>query len=269
MTGNILIVDDDFKVLEILEKSLCNKGYEVSTANDGASALESYDASAPDIVVLDLMLPDMDGRDVLKAMRGKPGGENVTVLILSANSDADTRVDTISDGADDFLTKPFCLRELNTKVDRVLGRTAKTRAFEKTQGLLEDKIGEQEKNAVLANKELKKQILSMKTLFAVSQDLNRRFDIEELINGMALSLMGELQVSSMAFFDVKDDLDDSFTLQELKGFEKNRIDDLTIPRESDLARWVMVTSRPRKLARNGSGEWSLSVSYTHIRAHET
>ncbi len=256
MTGNILIVDDDFKVLEILEKSLSKKGHEVSTANDGASALESYEVTSPDIVVLDLMLPDMDGREVLRAMRNRPGGENVSVLILSANSDKDTRIDTISEGADDFLTKPFCLRELNTKIDRVLGRAAKTRAFEKTQALLEGKIDEQDKSAVLANRELKKQILSMKTLFAVSQDLNRRFDIEELINGMALSLMGELQVSSMAFFDLKDDLDEFFAIQEVKGFDKRRIDDLKIRRDSDIARWVMVTNRPRKLARNGSGKWS-------------
>ena len=251
MTGNILIVDDDSKILEILEESLSKKGHDVTTASDGAGALESYDASVPDVVV-----PDMDGREVLRAMRERPGGDSIPVLFLSANSDAEARVDTLDKGADDFLTKPFSLKELNTKIDRVLSRAEKTRALENSKSLLEGKIGESEKNAVLANRELKKQILSMKTLFAVSQDLNRRFDIEELINGMALSLMGELQVSSMGFFDLKDESDEFFTLRELKGFDKSRIEDLRISKDSELAKWVMVTSRPRKLARNGSGNWA-------------
>ncbi|UCG51958.1 MAG: response regulator [Candidatus Latescibacterota bacterium] len=256
MAGNILVVDDDTKVLEILGKSLSRKGHEVSLAADGTEALESYDENTPDIVVLDLMLPDMDGRDVLSAIRSRPGGDVVPVLFLSANSDLETRIDSLGGGADDFLVKPFSLRELNTKVERALGRCERTRSLEETRSELEDRIDEQEKNYVLINRELKRQILSMKTLFAVSGDLNRRLDLEELINGLALSLIGELQISSMAFFELRRESDNRFTLQGLKGFDRDRMADLRLDRDSEFTRWVQETSRPRKLARNGDLCWA-------------
>jgi len=255
MTGSILIVDDDAKVREILGKSLTQKGHEVRVASDGCGALLSCDKRVPDVVLLDLKLPDMDGRDVLKEIRSKPGGEFVPILFLSANSDLDTRVNTLDEGAEDFLVKPFSLRELNAKIDRVLGRCERTRSLEANKTELENRVGEQEKSAILVNRELKKQILSMKTLFAVSQDLNSRLDVEDLINGLALSLIGELQVASMAFFELKKDDDEYLTLRELKGFDKNRIADLRIPANGELVRWVKETTKPRKIARNGDSRW--------------
>jgi putative nucleotidyltransferase with HDIG domain len=256
MMGNILVVDDDEKVLEILQKSLGRRGYAVSVASDGNAALDCYDKGAPDVVVLDLMLPDMDGRDVFKAIRARPGGEHTPVLFVSADSNLETRVNSIDDGAEDFLTKPFSLRELNTKVDRALGRHCQTRSLEARHTELVSRIGEQEESYALINKELKKQILSMKTLFAVSQDLNRRVDLDELINGLALSLIGELQVSSMAFFHIRHEKNDYFGLQGLKGFDKNRISDLRIGTDHVFTAWAKETGKPRKIARNGDNSWA-------------
>jgi response regulator RpfG family c-di-GMP phosphodiesterase len=268
MTGSILIVDDDAKVLEILGKSLTQKGHDVRVASDARGALNFCDKRVPDVVVLDLMLPDMDGRDVLKAIRSKPGGEYVPVLFLSANSDPDTRVNTLDAGAEDFLVKPFSLKELNAKIDRALDRCEKTKSLEAKSAELENRVGEQEKNAVLANRELKKQILSMKTLFAVSQDLNGRLDLDDLINSLTLSLVGELQVSSMAFFEPKNEGDEYLTLHELKGFDRERIADLRIPVDGELVRWVSETSRPRKIARNGDPRWVMRLPDIRLAVFE-
>lgn len=256
MSGNVLIVDDDPKVLEILRETLSRKGHEVRLASDGRQALDSYDTRVPDVVVLDLMLPDMDGRDVLQAIRKKPGGEAVPVVFVSANSDADTRLNALGEGAEDFLVKPFSLREFNSKVERAVGWRKRAQTFETKRVELETRIGEQEENAVRVNKELKKQILSMKTLFAVSQDLNRRLDLEDLINGLALSLIGELQINSMAFFERDEDDAPRLVLRELKGFDKARIAGLEISADGALARWVLETARPRKIARNGDPRWA-------------
>jgi len=255
MSGSILIVDDDAKVREILGKSLTQKGHDVAVASDGRGALLSCDERVPDVVVLDLMLPDMDGRDVQREIRSRPGGESVPILFLSARSDLDTRADTLDGGAEDFLVKPFSLRELNAKIDRVLGRCERTRSLEADNTELENRVGKQEKSALLVNKELKKQILSMKTLFAVSQDLNSRLDLEGLINSLALSLVGELQVASMAFFELKKDDDEYLTLHELKGFDRKRIADLRIPSTGEFVRWVNELPKPRKIARNGDPHW--------------
>ena len=255
MAGNVLVVDDDPKVLEILEKSLSTKGHDVHLASTGGEALRSYDMCVPDVVVLDLMLPDMDGMALLNEIRSRSNGDAVPVLFLSANSDLDTRINALDEGADDFLVKPFSLKELNAKINKVLRRSAKTRLLEATRSRLENKVDQHKENYVLINKELKKQILSMKTLFAVSQDLNRRLDLDDMINGLALSLIGELQISSMAFFGLRRETDDHFTLQGLKGFDKERIADLELHRDCRLTEWVQETHRPRKLARNGDARW--------------
>jgi response regulator RpfG family c-di-GMP phosphodiesterase len=256
MPGNVLLVDDDAKVLEILRESLARKGHEVHLASDGRGALASYDERVPDVVVLDLMLPDMDGRDVLNAIRARPGGEAVPVLFVSANPDVDTRVNSLGEGAEDFLVKPFSLRELDFKVEKAVDRRKRTQSFEAERTELATRIGEQEKSAVRVNRELKKQILSMKTLFAVSQDLNRRLDLDDMIHGLALSLMGELQINSMAFFEREEDDATWLVLRELKGFGKARIAGLKVPADGALARWVQETSRPRKIARNGDPAWA-------------
>ena len=85
--NNILVVDDDLKVLEILQKSLKNKGHNVNIARDAEEALGHYKDCLPDMVVLDVVLPDMDGRDLLRIMRSVPGVEDIPALFLSANSD--------------------------------------------------------------------------------------------------------------------------------------------------------------------------------------
>jgi response regulator RpfG family c-di-GMP phosphodiesterase len=259
MPGNILIVDDDRRVLEILDKSLSRRGHDVELASDGKQALASCDSRIPDLVVLDLMLPDMDGRDVLKAIRARPGGEAIPVVFVSANSDLETRVNTLDEGAEDFLVKPFSLREINSKIDRVIGRHERDRSFEAKRTELETRITEQDKNTLLVNRELKKQILSMKTLYAVSQDLNRKLDLDDLINGLALSLIGELQINSMAFFERREEDAPHFVLRELKGFDKTRIGDLRVPVDCELSRWVEEASRPRKIARNGDSRWALRL----------
>lgn len=268
MPGNILIVDDDPKVRDILEKSLSHRGHEVRLAVDGKQALASCDTRIPDVVVLDLMLPDIDGRSVLKAIRARPGGEAVPVLFLSANSDLDTRAAILDEGAEDFLVKPFSLREINSKIDRVIGRRRRVKLIETQRTVLKTRINEQDKNADRVNKELKKQILSMKTLFAVSQDLNRRLDLDDLINGLALSLMGELQINSMAFFERRENGAARLALRELKGFDKARIGDLTVPVECELVRWLQETPRPRKIARTEDPRWASRLPDIRLAAFE-
>ena len=268
MTGSILIVDDDASVLDILAKSLASKGHSVRKAARGREALTCCDADIPDVVLLDLMLPDMDGRDVLRAIRAKPGGGAVPVLFLSANADPDTRVNALDEGAEDFLVKPFSLKELNAKIERVLDRNGTTREWEAEKSVLKNRIDLQEKNTAAINRELKRQILSMKTLFAASQDLNSRLDTEDLINGLALSLMGELQIASMAFFQRENEGNGHLTLHDLKGFDRNRLVGLKIPVENTFVRWASETPQPRKIARNGEEGWSRRLPDIRIAVFE-
>jgi response regulator RpfG family c-di-GMP phosphodiesterase len=248
MAGNILVVDDDPKVLEILEKTLRRKGHEVEIAHDAEEALGHYKLRMPDMVILDIVLPDMDGRDLLKIMRSVPGVDDVPALFVSANSDPETRVNALNCGADDFLVKPFSLQEFNAKVVKVLGSYESTRALVERTEELKSEVSKKRASNVQINRELKRQVLAMRTLFDVSQDLNRGLDLDEMINGFALTLIGELQTSAMALFTVKRECDDSFCLQGAKGMDRDRLSDLTLKTDSEFALWLKSDPRPQKLA---------------------
>jgi two-component system KDP operon response regulator KdpE len=116
----ILVVDDDQQILRTLRINLSARGYDVDTAADGADALRAARAHPPDLVVLDLGLPDMDGVDVIRALRGWSGAP---IIVLSGRSGSGDKVDALDAGADDYVTKPFGIDELLARIRAVTRRT--------------------------------------------------------------------------------------------------------------------------------------------------
>jgi DNA-binding response OmpR family regulator len=119
----ILVVDDDPKILKALDQALRKEGYEVSRAADGEEALHVARETDPDLIVLDIMLPKLDGFEVCAKLRAI---NNVPILILSARGEEMDKVVGFNVGADDYLTKPFRLSELVLRVRAILRRTAAT-----------------------------------------------------------------------------------------------------------------------------------------------
>jgi len=117
--NRILVVEDDLTLLETLEYNLAGEGYEVLTAADGLTALEVAREEQPDLVVLDLMLPRLDGFEVCRILRRET---SVPILMLTARADEVDRVVGLEVGADDYLTKPFSMRELLARVKALLRR---------------------------------------------------------------------------------------------------------------------------------------------------
>ncbi len=117
--GRVLVVDDDPTVAEVVAGYLDRAGYAVDRADDGPAALTRAAAHWPDLVVLDLMLPGMDGLEVCRRMRGHGP---VPVIMLTARGDEDDRILGLEVGADDYVTKPFSPRELVLRVESVLRR---------------------------------------------------------------------------------------------------------------------------------------------------
>jgi two-component system response regulator MprA len=116
----ILVVDDDPAVGSSLDRALRLEGYEVDTCADGTSALRALAVAAPDAVVLDLGLPDLDGLEVCRRLRAT--GDDTPVLILTARDAVDDRVHGLDAGADDYLVKPFALAELLARLRALLRR---------------------------------------------------------------------------------------------------------------------------------------------------
>jgi len=108
-TGRILVVEDDQEIAEVLRRTLRQEGHEVRSAGDGEEALSAAAEFVPDLVILDLGLPKLDGVEVLRRLRAD---DDVPVLILTARTDLDDRVEGLDTGADDYLVKPFERQEL-------------------------------------------------------------------------------------------------------------------------------------------------------------
>jgi two-component system response regulator MprA len=116
----VLVVDDDKAVRESLRRSLEFNGYDVSMACDGAEALAGIAVAAPDIVVMDVMMPRLDGIEATKALR--KAGNDVPIIVLTARDAVGDRVEGLDAGADDYLTKPFALQELLARLRALLRR---------------------------------------------------------------------------------------------------------------------------------------------------
>jgi two-component system response regulator MprA len=116
----VLVVDDDRAVRESLRRSLEFNGYAVALATDGAEALAAIGSLAPDVVVMDVMMPRLDGVEATRALR--TAGNDVPILVLTARDAVGDRVEGLDAGADDYLTKPFALQELLARLRALLRR---------------------------------------------------------------------------------------------------------------------------------------------------
>jgi len=117
----ILVVEDDASIVRLLELELEHRGLSVRTALDGVAGLAEAARFKPDVIVLDIMLPKMDGVGVLRALRGR--GEKTPVVMLTARDDTLDKIHSLNHGADDYLTKPFDVEELLARVGAVLRRS--------------------------------------------------------------------------------------------------------------------------------------------------
>ncbi|MFP5336564.1 MAG: response regulator transcription factor [Actinomycetes bacterium] len=119
--ARLLVVDDEPNIRELLSTSLRFAGFEVHTAGDGQEALRQAEATRPDLLVLDVMLPDLDGFAVTRRLRER--GRDVPVLFLTAKDDVADRVTGLTVGGDDYVTKPFSLEEVVARIRAILRRT--------------------------------------------------------------------------------------------------------------------------------------------------
>lgn len=135
MSGKrILVVDDDVKTVELVKLYLVRDGYRVFTANDGREALTQANEVHPDLIVLDLMLPGIDGLEVCRTIRKE---SDVPIIMLTARTTDDDKIDGLGIGADDYVTKPFSPRELAARVRTILRRMPGERGPEQiTRGSL-------------------------------------------------------------------------------------------------------------------------------------
>ena len=125
--GKILVVDDEIYIVHILDFSLGIEGYEVMTALDGEQALAKVAQDRPDLIVLDIMMPKLDGYETCKALKQNPATHDIPVILLSAKGrNVDQKIG-FEVGADDYITKPFSPRKLVERINALLGQASSQR----------------------------------------------------------------------------------------------------------------------------------------------
>lgn len=120
--GKILVVDDEIYIVHILDFSLGMEGYEVVTALDGEQALAKVKTEGPDLIVLDIMMPKLDGYETCKILKADPETKRIPVILLSAKGRNVDQQMGFQVGADDYITKPFSPRKLVERINVILGQ---------------------------------------------------------------------------------------------------------------------------------------------------
>jgi diguanylate cyclase (GGDEF)-like protein len=116
----ILVIDDEEHIRKIIKFQLEKAGYKVETANDGVEALKAIDASPPDLVLLDLMMPNMDGYEVCRRLKSNYQTNHIPIIMVTAKADLENKLQGFEDGANDYIAKPFAVSELLVRVRNVL-----------------------------------------------------------------------------------------------------------------------------------------------------
>ncbi|MCX8129821.1 MAG: response regulator transcription factor [Clostridia bacterium] len=181
MAQKILIVDDEISICDLLKITLKSEGYEVETSHDGLDALKRIQAFKPDLMILDLMLPGMNGFDICKKVTLE---EPIPIIMLTAKTDIVDKILGLELGADDYITKPFHARELAARVKALLRRTgAGTR--ENTAGVLRNgslEVHQKNRKATICDKEIELSAKEFDLLVFLLSNVEQVFSREALLD---------------------------------------------------------------------------------------
>ena len=181
MAISVLIVEDDHNIQELLQMYLEKEGYAVTVASDGGQGLAKFRSIKPDLVLLDVMMPVMDGWSVCRAIRAD---SQTPIIMLTAKGETDDKVAGLKSGADDYVTKPFEMKELLARIEAVLRRTGNVPQEENARRLSFDKmtIDMDAFELVIDGKKVDTPPKEMERLFYLASSPNRVYTRNQLLD---------------------------------------------------------------------------------------
>ena len=181
MAVSVLVVEDDRNIAELLQMYLEKEGYAVTVAADGGQGLSAFRSGKPDLVLLDVMMPVMDGWAVCRAIRAESA---TPVIMLTAKGETDDKVAGLKQGADDYITKPFEMKEVLARIEAVLRRTSGVTAEKKARRLTFDKlvIDMDSFELIVDGKKVDTPPKEMELLFYLASSPNRVYTRNQLLD---------------------------------------------------------------------------------------
>ncbi|MCK5075276.1 MAG: response regulator transcription factor, partial [Calditrichia bacterium] len=215
----ILIVDDHEFIHDILDKMFALNGFDTVHAFNGKEGIEQVNKEDPDLVIMDQMMPVMDGLSATREIRKKYDGNRLPIIFFTAKNDKATLVEVLSAGANDYITKPFEKEELIARVTahlriRTLQGNLEKRTIELNEANTE--INLLNKKVVNRNKQLRKRIYDLNNLFEVSIKFLSELNYEDVINTALLTILGLFGVKFVSVALKKED-ENVYTAGDIKG----------------------------------------------------
>ena len=178
---HIVVIEDEKDILEIIEYNLLRDGYKVSTARDGMSGLDLVRREYPDLVLLDLMLPKMDGEDVCRRLKSGFKTKTIPIIMVTARQEESDIVSGLGLGADDYISKPFSTKELLARVQSVLRRSGKLDEKKKNVVLGPLKINSEQFSVELEGEIINLTSTEFRLLLTLGKQAGRVFSREQLL----------------------------------------------------------------------------------------
>ena len=186
--GKILVVEDEQEICDLLQFSLTRAGFSVNTVYDGESALEALQKSKPNLVLIDWMLPGIDGVELARRIRHNQTTRKLPLIMLTARSEEADKLQSFDSGVDDYITKPFSTRELTARIKAVIRRSGETRERKLTMHTLE--IDRDAHHVHVDGELLHLRPTEYKILEVLVQNANRVFSREQLMESVWDSTLG-------------------------------------------------------------------------------
>ena len=183
--GRIAIVEDEEDIREILEYNLTREGFAVESATDGSTGLEMIRREAPELVLLDLMLPDMDGLEICRQLKSDAATSEILIIMVSAKGEESDIVLGLGLGADDYIPKPFSNKELIARVQSVLRRAKRESTPEESTGVINQgalKIDPERHKAWYAEREIELTATEFRILLLLARHPGRIFSRSQILS---------------------------------------------------------------------------------------
>ena len=180
----VLIIEDDRDIVELVRYNLASEGFEITALSDGSAGLAAVKKGAPDLVILDLMLPKLPGLEICKEIRRDPALNRLPILMLTARGEEADRVIGLEMGADDYVTKPFSPRELAARVKALLRRTEPAGELERPIEVGRLSIDPSSYRVMRAGKPLTLSTLEFRLIYSLAARPNRVFTRDQLLDAV-------------------------------------------------------------------------------------
>lgn len=241
----LLIVDDDVRVVELLQITLGGRGYQVLTAYDGETALDSVRSRKPDLVVLDIRLPKKSGFEILRSIREDSQLADIPVILISANAATESRLQGFKLGADDYLTKPFSPRELILRIRRVLHRSRDRELLRMRNEVLESELRRGRETLLQMQEEMSERVAKIGSLMSRVLEMNQAPTLEEVLERFVVSTVDGFEFRRVAL--LTEGIDGSHEARVWRGVPETAVRDLRLRKDAPLLRMVQNIARPVRI----------------------